>query len=270
MFFIAGIATSDNKYHWQIMDYGTRDYEEGITINFRYNRWGTLRYFLKRINESLQVSGVEWLYLVNKDWFVDLDKLKNETPILKDVDYLKGKIKVEPEAERGESMVFGILRKETIISFVASKGEIMESVSMKIFLSHKGINKDIVRNYKGTLESLGFDPWLDEDAMPAGSNLDRAILQGFKDSCAVVFFITSEFKDERYLATEVDYAIAQKREKGSKFSIITLVLAGKGGMTNVPELLRSYVWKEPTSELEALREIIKALPIQLGEPSFRR
>ena len=92
---------------------------------------------------------------------------------------------------------------------------------MRIFLSHKGSNKAWVRQFKTTLALLGFDPWFDKDAMPAGTNLERGILKGFTNSCAAVFFITPEFKDESFLATEVDYAIEEKREKTDKFAIIT-------------------------------------------------
>lgn len=60
---------------------------------------------------------------------------------------------------------------------------------MKIFLSHKSEDKtSIVRDYKQTLQILGFEPWIDEDAMVAGTRLERGILQGFKESCAVFFY----------------------------------------------------------------------------------
>ena len=136
---------------------------------------------------------------------------------------------------------------------------------MRIFLSHKGADKQLVREYKRTLEELGFDPWLDEDAMSAGTELERGILQGFKDSCAAIFFITPSFKDENYLATEVDYAIAEKRNKAERFSIITLVFEEDGIKGTVPSLLHRYVWKEPKNDLEALREILRALPVQVGD-----
>ena len=42
---------------------------------------------------------------------------------------------------------------------------------MKIFLSHKGIDKPKIREYKEIFVSLGFAPWLDEDAMSAGVEL---------------------------------------------------------------------------------------------------
>lgn len=130
---------------------------------------------------------------------------------------------------------------------------------VKVFLSHKSENKELVRDVKKTLELLGFEPWLDEDAMNAGVKLERALRNGFTDSCAVVFFITPEFKDEHYLESEIDYAIEEKRKKKDDFQIITIVL----GNEDVPILLRPYVWKKPTSDLEMFREIIKALPLKV-------
>jgi hypothetical protein len=137
-------------------------------------------------------------------------------------------------------------------------------------LSHKGSDKPKVRQFKATLELLGLRPWLDEDAMPAGTELERGISQGFKDSCAVVFFVTPDFKDENFLATEVNYAIREKRTKDDQFQIITLCLHGKDGdKGQVPELLQPYVWKTPHTDLEALQEILKALPIRVGGTQWK-
>jgi len=146
----------------------------------------------------------------------------------------------------------------------------MGIVPMRIFLSHKGADKPLVREFKTTLELLGFSPWLDEDAMSAGSELERSILQGFADSCAAIFFVTPSYKDENFLATEVDYAIQEKRKKGDRFSIITLVFHEGDQKGTVPELLHRYVWKQPANNLEALREILKALPIQSGDVYWKK
>lgn len=143
--------------------------------------------------------------------------------------------------------------------------QVMGLTPMKIFLSHKGADKGLVRQYKLILSDLGFDPWIDEDALSAGAELERGILRGFRDSCAAVFFITPNFRDESYLATEVDYAIAEKRDKGDKFSIITLVFSHEGAKGQVPELLHRYVWKEPLNDLQALHEILLALPVAVGD-----
>ena len=138
---------------------------------------------------------------------------------------------------------------------------IPNSREVRIFLSHKSVNKPLVYRYYHALKALGFSPWLDEPEMPAGANLERELLQGFEESCAAVFFVTESFTDEKYLATEVDYAILQKRKKDKKFAIITLCSANA---TPVPGLLKPYVYKHVTNDLEGFNELVKALPIELG------
>jgi hypothetical protein len=72
------------------------------------------------------------------------------------------------------------------------------------------------------------------------------------------------------LATEVEYAILEKREKGDNFAIIVLCFSDESGRpVNPPELLRQYVWSKPESELEALWAIIKGLPLKLGVPEWK-
>ena len=136
------------------------------------------------------------------------------------------------------------------------------SDAKKVFLSHKGVDRETVIDFKETLEILGYAPWLDDDAMPAGTLVERALLQGMQDSCGVVFFVTPSFKDEGFLETEVNYAIQEKRKKGAAFAIITLQFDDDDGSAGeIPELLKPYVWKKPKTKLEALREIARALPV---------
>jgi hypothetical protein len=128
----------------------------------------------------------------------------------------------------------------------------------------------MVREYFNVLKRLGFDPWLDEDAMAWGHNLERGLLQGFEDSCAAIFFITPDFKDENYLATEIDYAIRQKRAKNDRFAIIAIRFTDTdGNKGDVPDLLKTYVFGEPKSDLEALDGILKAIPIHVGPVTWR-
>lgn len=172
---------------------------------------------------------------------------------------------------------FRLLRSDAVFIF-DQRGDVQQDLNsvllqheiemglcpMRIFLSHKGADKPMVREFKRTLEELGFDPWLDEDAMAAGAELERSILQGFKDSCAAVFFVTPSFQDEAYLSTEVNYAIQEKRAKGDRFSIVTIVFSDGPVKGLVPELLKQYVWKEPSSEVEAFREILRSIPVTAG------
>lgn len=144
------------------------------------------------------------------------------------------------------------------------------SEATKVFLSHKGVDKDEVKDYMQTLLVLGYEPWLDEDAMPAGTPLERGLLRGMQDSCGVVFFITPSFKDEGYLETEIDYAVEEKRKKGDKFAIITLqFMDDRGEVGEIPDLLKRYVWKTPKTPLEALREVLRALPVISGSIQWR-
>jgi TIR domain len=135
------------------------------------------------------------------------------------------------------------------------------STPARIFLSHKSVDKTVVRDFKLTLEMVGLSPWLDEDDMPAGAELHRALQKGIKDSCAAVFFVTPSYVDDKFLRIEINYAITEKTERGDGFSIVTLVLSGTDGQVGkVPELLEPYVWKQPASHLQGLREILRALP----------
>jgi len=138
---------------------------------------------------------------------------------------------------------------------------IPSSKQIKIFLSHKSTDKPLVYRYYNALKEIGYDPWLDEPTMKAGANLEREILKGFQESCAAVFFITEDFKDEKYLAAEIDYAVMQKREKEKKFSIITLRYSDAAP---VPGLLTPYIYKNINNDLEGFFEIVRALPIELG------
>ena len=140
----------------------------------------------------------------------------------------------------------------------------------KIFLSHKNSDKPRVLDFKKTLDLLGYETWLDDEDMPAGTSPERGLLRGMKESCGVVFFITPSFKDEGYLADEIEYAVREKRERGKRFSIITLQFTDEGGKkAPIPELLKRYVWKTPKTHLEALREIIRALPVAPGNVEWR-
>jgi hypothetical protein len=140
------------------------------------------------------------------------------------------------------------------------------STEVKIFLSHKSVDKPLVHRYYHALKAVGFEPWLDEPNMPAGSNLERELLRGFEESCAAVFFITDNFRDEKYLATEIDYAVRQKRGKGRKFAIITLRYSDA---SPVPSLLATYVYRNISNDLEGFHELVKALPIELGPIRWR-
>lgn len=150
------------------------------------------------------------------------------------------------------------------------EGEEMLQRKKRIFLSHKSVNKPLVKRVRDALILLGFEPWLDEDEMRAGDVPLRAIQRGLEQSCAAVFFITPEFQDNRWLAREIDSAVRREIDDPERFRVITLVFRQEGKPDPVvPETLKDYIYKEAASELEALMHIVRALPIKLGTTEWR-
>ena len=250
---------------WDIMDRPAAFVLDGecIRIIFQMELYVKDRHATEWLIDLVNKNDFDWIKYSNNRWNIDIDLLFSYFKADNIHNWASGIVEPIFEIDQEEG-TFDKNNKISVISFIITPREVLNSMSRKIFLSHKGINKPIVRDYFETLKILGFNPWLDEDAMVAGDPLERTLLRGMKESCAAVFFITTDFKDEHYLETEINYSIAEKRKKGDKFAIITLVFKDDSGKKGkIPELLEQYVWKEPDNHLVALQEIIKALPIQL-------
>ena len=144
----------------------------------------------------------------------------------------------------------------------------MSKIPNKIFLSHKSTDKALVRRFQSALEELGFVPWLDETAMPPFLTLGRGIYEGIAESCACVFFITANFRDEQYVKQEIDLAHELQLERGEdRFRIIPLVFGLETAVPGVVKRLTRYAVFE--EELDAFAYLIKWLPVAVGTVHFR-
>jgi hypothetical protein len=228
-----------------------------LTIGFYFAGKLGKRAALLKLERKIAEEKITWLRKDNKTWLIDLDALRKKFAELTEDKFLQGIVRTEADIEDATRHT----GTTTAINFILTKSEILMVQSGKIFLSHKGKDKKLVRRFQRALEAIGFDVWIDEKNLKAGDHLERGILQGFKESCAAVFFITDNFKDETYLKSEINYAIEQTRAKENYFKIITLAFRAGKEQVEIPELLKSFVWKSPASELDALTEIIKALPL---------
>jgi hypothetical protein len=257
------IASTSDGYKLEEMGHQPWHEYDGLSIDFilDFKHIPEKEYLLKVTSLSKEF---DWINVEDGTFIFDLEKIKRNFNVFSECKWMKSYINLKPNYEPA------LDDSKFIVSFSATKKEIEVNAPKKIFLSHKGADKPLVREYFQLLKELGFDPWLDEDAMAAGTKLNRGIYQGFKESCAAIFFVTPSFKDEDYLEDEVDYAIDEQKEKGDKFAIITLALKDPDGKTGeIPGLLRKYVYKEPSSQLEAFREIIRALPLEIGKKVWK-
>jgi hypothetical protein len=238
----------------------------------------TLKDATASITEWLNLNEIDWLLHREQQWGFEAAAFRRwlcatrsihggrASDFLRQLEWLGTSVLIAPRVELAWLLNQGFTR----VYYTILYDEYTMATQGRVFLSHRGVDKPMVERFARVLRLLGFEPWLDNEAMPAGNELHRCLRQGLRESCAVVFFITPHFQDERYLRQEINYAIAEKTEKGNRFAIITLVFPDPSGRVGaVPEMLQPYVWKTPATELDSLQEILRALPIEVSRPKWR-
>ncbi|MGO4326777.1 toll/interleukin-1 receptor domain-containing protein [Cupriavidus sp. 2TAF22] len=196
--------------------------------------------------------------------------------VMQQISFIVPKVIALPGIEfsvQGDGRAVRVVQEAAAILFEAEKeryvAEVEQDRPKRIFLSHKSIDKGIVRDVAKTLREIGLDPWLDEDMMPAGANLERAIKEGMVSSCAAVFFVTPHFQDKDWLATEVDHAMAEKRKKGDRFAIVPLLMQTEDGKKGaVIEMMEQYLHKDVQYH-QIINEILRAIPIKMERVAWK-
>jgi hypothetical protein len=242
----------------------------GFTLSFILNG----AYPASRVHEAfahhLARGKVTWIVPRRHLCEVDLDAAKRALSYHLKADWIQGRAVVEPEVVERPHQVFDRVQMETHIILRILREEVVLKQQSRVFLSHKSANKKMVREFYEILLELGFQPWLDEEEMVLGANLHRELDAGMRSSCAAVFFITPEFVDEKFLEYEIDLAMREKTARASRFSIITLSFTNSSGQRGVvPQVLRTFIYGEPKCELDALRSILRALPLRVGTVEWR-
>lgn len=250
---LSGSWLSD-QFNWNFQPKG----EDELTINILFLGRHTKRAVGQKLQKRISEGSLPWLSFEKRVWRVNLNRLQQDFDHYHLDKRWKGNISTEAEVDEVKGIGPGT--SNTQVSFAITMEELIAQTRSKIFLSHKGEDKKMVRRFLRALEAVGYEVWLDEKDLKAGDHLERGIRQGFEESGAAIFFITENFKDERYLKAEIDYAIAQKREREEDFRIITLAFKKGSQRIDIPVMLKNYVWKSPATELDALIEILKALP----------
>lgn len=210
----------------------------------------TLRHFRRILSDA----GIDWLYERSGGWTFDPSAFKLGLPDFRLPEWLVGKMPVALEVVQYDDKFAGEVRRKARVFMRIEQAEIESAAP--VFLSHKSADKPLVRDIATALELVGVSTWLDERALSAGTHLERSLSDAFKGAKAAVFIVTRSYQDRGYLATEVDYAIREKRARDN-FLIITIRIGDHEA--EIPELLQSYVWKDVPDGLRALIEILRAL-----------
>lgn len=269
MHYLVGLTMIGGRITWQ--DMGDASYGgEGLTLTFPMGCCRIRKDAEESLAQTLRDNEVLWLQRNSVGWKLDTRGLLEHWEKPSDLGWLQGILNTTPDFYSKRESTFGQSEDRFYLRFLVRPEDIMDQLPKRIFLSHRRVDKPKVRRFKAALEAIGLVPWLDEDAMPAGTPLERGLLQGFERSCAAVFFVTPSFSDEGYLASEVDYAVGERRKKGDRFSIISILLKDDAGnQGEVPKLLRPYLWKSPETELDTLIEIVRAIPLRIEETGWK-
>jgi hypothetical protein len=284
----------ENTTNWEYLEFNETYMDDALCISFPLPiQLDDNREAINYLKQHLQEDERQWLTFTGSKWRIDLNvfslkfgpyieqmRVREEAGNSGKVeiltfgiqsaittDLLNGVLEIEPEFCHKNSSG----ASQTTIKFIITYQQMKEqSRAKRIFLSHKSADKPMVRQYRDMLKKLGFEPWMDEDDIKVRDKINRSIYKGIKESCVVIFFITANYVDERYLETEIDLAISEATEQGSQFRIITLILGDSPvDIQKIPVLLRQYVFKQPATQFEALKEILDGLPLRLPQPVFK-
>lgn len=106
----------------------------------------------------------------------------------------------------------------------------------KLFLSHRSVNKQTVREISQELNRRGIDFWLDEEHIVASDSLVEAITRGLAEMTHFVLFWSKDCIDAPWVRRELNAAVMKLVENEIPIFIVRL------DTTNVPEIIRDLLW----------------------------
>ena len=131
----------------------------------------------------------------------------------------------------------------------------------KTFLSYSRVNKDFALRLAKELKSEGFDIWLDQLDIPAGSRWDREVERALKESEIFMIILTPASVDSENVLDEIGYAI----DNGKRFLPVLLENC------EVPLRLRRFQYVDFTNKdfddgVESAKDLLRDLIMQVTIP----
>lgn len=93
----------------------------------------------------------------------------------------------------------------------------------RVFLSHAGPDKPIVRRIAEALRAAGHEPWLDEERLAVGDSIPASVERGLAEADFVVLCLSREAAARGWVEAERDAALMQQlREKRARILPVRL------------------------------------------------
>ena len=93
----------------------------------------------------------------------------------------------------------------------------------RVFLSHAGPDKPVVRRIAAALRAAGHDPWLDEDDILVGESIPSAVERGLHEADFVVLCLSKAAAERGWVEAERDATMMQQfRERKERILPVRL------------------------------------------------
>ena len=142
---------------------------------------------------------------------------------------------------------------------------ISEYLLGKVFISHSSADKPFVRELAQSIESAGFQVWLDEKELLVGDSLPRKISEAIKSASVVLVVVSEASIKSKWLAFELNQATQNMVE--GKCRVIPVVIE----KVELPPEVTGLLYADFTTNKEhALSSIITALKYEARSKAINR
>lgn len=157
-----------------------------MCVTFPFGAKFSQKQAIENLCKSIRRDGLRWLQRYGKEWAIHLDRLKAVRPALKDADWVRGTVKVDPEIDEANG--------ETYVRFALTREEIEAAQRRTVFVSHASLDADLALCLKRELEKRipGIEAFVSSDPedLPLGIRWSPEIQEALKRSLAVIVLAT--------------------------------------------------------------------------------
>lgn len=286
MRYLSGMALSSGSIHWQYFSVGGWDDEKGVKVQFHlspFRKQYQRRQAIKEIEKLVTTNQIKWITPGVKEWTFDLDTLQSEFDPFADLDWMTGKVKIEPEFETFKEEVFGESRYKANVAFYLMpevlttldiyqleppieireslqrfRAEYPDETKVAFIMMQFGSTKahtNIVKGIKNVLTPLGITPLQADDKQYHDDLFSNVLTYIWSCSFGIAVFERIEAEDfNPNVSLEVGYMFALRKPvcllKDKTLKVLHTDLVGKIYRTFDPQHPIKSIAPELTQWLE--------------------